>query len=51
MLKKIEIPTCNTFSGVEYILRGAKKRRSSAMANARRMNADVGIQSKLVAVK
>ena len=25
MLKKVEIPTCNTFSGVEYILRGAKK--------------------------
>ena len=51
MLKKVEIPTCNTFSGVEYILRGAKKRRSSAMANARRMNAEVGVQNKLVAVK
>lgn len=51
MLKKVEIPTCNTFSGVEYILRGAKKRRSSAMANARRMNAEVGVQTKLVAVK
>ena len=51
MLKKIETPTCNTFSGVEYILRGAKKRRASAIANARRMNAEVGVQSKLVAVK
>ena len=51
MLKKIETPTCNTFSGVEYILRGAKKRRASAIANARRMNAEVGVQSKLGAVK
>lgn len=51
MLKKLESPTCNTFNGVEYILRGAKKRRTSAMANARRMNAEVGVQSKLVAVK
>ena len=51
MLKKVEIPTCNTFGGVDYILRGAKKRRSSAMANARRMNAEAGVQQKLVAVK
>ena len=33
------------------ILRGAKKRRASAIANARRMNAEVGVQTKLVAVK
>ena len=51
MLKKVETPTCNTFSGVEYILRGAKKRRASAIANARRMNAEVGVETKLVAVK
>ena len=51
MLKKLDSPTCNTFNGVEYILRGAKKRRASAMANARRMNAEAGVQTKLVAVK
>lgn len=51
MIKKVEIPTCNTFGGVEYILRGAKKRRSSAMANARRMNVEAGVQTRLTAVK
>ena len=51
MLKKIVIPTNNTFSGVEFILRGAKKRRSMAQMNARAINADAGIQAKLVAVK
>ena len=50
-MKKITTPSCNKSECVELILRGAKKRRSSAMANARRMNAEVGVQSKLVAVK
>ena len=51
MLKKIVTPTNNTFSGVEFILRGARKRRSMALMNARAVNADAGIQAKLVAVK
>lgn len=51
MLKKITTPTNNTFSGVEFILRGAKKRRAMAVANAVSVNAETGIQMKLQAVK
>ena len=51
MLKKIITPTNNTFSGVEFILRGAKKRRTIAVSNAVAVNSDAGIQMKLQAVK
>ena len=51
MLKKIVNPTSNMFSGVEFILRGAKKRRAMAVANALTVNAETGIQVKLQAVK
>ena len=51
MLKKIATPTNNTFSGVEFILRGAKKRRTMAVSNAVTINAESGIQVKLQAVK
>lgn len=51
MLKKIATPTNNTFSGVEFILRGAKKRRAMAVSNAVAINAETGVQVKLQAVK
>jgi len=51
MLKKIVSPTTNTFSGVEFILRGAKKRRAMAVSNAVSVNTDTGVQVKLQAVK
>ena len=51
MLKKIITPTNNTFSGVEFILRGAKKRRAMAVSNAVAINAESGVQAKLQAVK
>jgi len=51
MLKKISEPTCNVGVGVELILRGAKKRRSMALAVAQGMNKELGIETKLVAVK
>ena len=51
MLKKIATPTNNTFSGVEFILRGAKKRRAMAVSNAVTVNSEAGIQVKLQAVK
>lgn len=51
MLKKIEAPTNNIYGGVEFILRGAKKRRSMALASARALNSEAGIQTKLVALK
>ena len=44
-------PTNNIDNGVEFILRGAKKRRSMAMASARMMNSETSVQQKLVAVK
>ena len=51
MLKKIKTPTNNTFAGVEFILRGAKKRRAMAISNAITVNAETGVQVKLQAVK
>ena len=51
MLKKLTTPTNNTFSGVEFILRGAKKRRAMAVSNAVTINSESGIQVKLQAVK
>lgn len=51
MLKKILTPSNNTFSGVEFILRGAKKRRAMALSNAMTINAETGVQVKLQAVK
>lgn len=47
MLKKIVTPSCNVTDSVEFILRGAKKRRSMALANAKMINADAGIQARL----
>ena len=51
MLKKITTPTNNTFGGVEFILRGAKKRRNMAVSNAATINAETGLQTKLQAIK
>ena len=51
MLKKVINPTNNTFSGVEFILRGAKKRRAMAVSNAVSINTENGVQVKLRAVK
>ena len=51
MLKKITIPNNNTFCGVEFILRGAKKRRTMAVANAVAINAENGVKKELQAVK
>jgi hypothetical protein len=51
MLKKIVTPTNNTFAGVEFILRGAKKRRAIAISNAITVNSEAGVQTKLQAVK
>ncbi len=51
MIKKISQPSCNISESVEFILRGARKRRSMALMKARTINADAGIQAKLLAVK
>ena len=51
MLKKIVTPSCNVCDSVEFILRGARKRRSMAVASAKSINADAGIKTGLAAVK
>lgn len=51
MLKKIVTPSCNVCDSVEFILRGARKRRNMALASARMINADAGIEAHLRAVK
>ncbi len=51
MKNKIIIPTSNISDGVEFFLRGAKKRRSMAIASVRQVNTDIGVNLRLVAVK
>ncbi len=51
MLKKQLAPTSNIAKGVELILRGAKKRRSMAIASARMINAEAGVNARLIALQ
>lgn len=51
MIKKTNKPTSNISDGVAFLLRGAKKRRSMAVASAKMINSDIGISAKLVALK
>ncbi len=51
MKKQVIIPTSNISEGVEFFLRGAKKRRSMAIASVRQVNADIGVSLRLVQVK
>ena len=50
MLKKILSPSCNICDSVEFILRGARKRRRLALSSARDINADAGIKTGLRAI-
>lgn len=51
MKAKVIIPTSNISEGVEFFLRGAKKRRSMAIASVRQVNTDIGVNLRLVSVK
>ena len=51
MNKKILIPASNISEGVEFLLRGAKKRRAMAMASVREINAGIGVNLRLIAAK
>ena len=51
MKKQVIIPTSNISEGVEFFLRGAKKRRSMAIASVRQVNAVIGVSLRLVQVK
>ena len=45
------IPMSNISSSVEFIARGAKKRRAMAIASVRQVNTDIGVNLRLIAVK
>ena len=47
----IYIPKSNISEGVEFFLRGAKKRRAMAIASVRQVNTDIGVNLRLIAVK
>lgn len=51
MKNRVIIPTSNISEGVEFFLRGAKKRRSMAIASVRQVNTDIGVNLRLVSVK
>ena len=51
MIKKLATPSHNRCESVELILRGAKKRRTLAYANAAVVNSEAGIKANLRAVK
>jgi hypothetical protein len=51
MNNKVIVPTSNISEGVEFFLRGAKKRRSMAIASVRQVNANIGVNLRLVAAK
>ena len=50
-MKKITTPSYNRCKSVELILRGAKKRRALAYANAAEVNTAAGMKTNLRAVK
>lgn len=51
MNKIYMIPTNNISDGVEFFLRGAKKRRSMAIASVRQVNTGLGANLRLIASK
>ncbi len=51
MTSHVIIPTSNISEGVEFFLRGAKKRRAMAIASVREINSDIGTNLRVVAVK
>ncbi len=50
MIKKIDKSINNSSASVDFVLRCSKKRRSMALASAKMLNADMGLQSKLIAL-
>jgi len=51
MLRNSIEPGSNTSDSVLFLLRGAKKRRSTAIAGAKMVQGNLGVMPKLVAVK
>ena len=51
MNKKTELLINNVSDGVEFLLRGAKKRRSMAISGVREINSDLGVNLKVISSK
>ncbi|MEE3349259.1 MAG: hypothetical protein VZR09_04390 [Candidatus Gastranaerophilaceae bacterium] len=51
MLKKISSPSSNKCDSVEFILRGARKRRSMAVMSARSVSSESGIKTTFAVVR
>ncbi len=51
MLKKILSPSSNKCDSVEFILRGARKRRSMAVMSARSVSSESGIKTTFAVVR
>lgn len=51
MIKKLSISNNNIAGSVEFLLRGAQKRRANALSCAKSVNSDMGVGRKLAAVK
>ena len=52
MIKKFSTSGNNISCGIEFLLRGAKKRRATAQLSAKSVNTDMGVGSvRLAAVK
>lgn len=51
MNNKEELLISNISEGVEFLLRGAKKRRAMAISGVREVNSDLGANLKLIVSK
>ena len=51
MIKKLSTSNSNISDSVEFLLRGAKKRRANALSCAKSVNSDMGIGRMIAAVK
>ena len=51
MLKKIVSPSSNRSDSVDFILRGARKRRAMAITSARSVSSESGIKTTFSVVK
>jgi hypothetical protein len=51
MNKGRKIPISNLSNAVEFLLKGAKKRRSLAMAKAKMIQGELGVIPRLISIK
>lgn len=51
MIKKLSTSNNNISNGVEFLLRGAQKRRANALSSAKSVNSGMGIGNMVAIVK